>query len=537
MKFSSRFLIAGLIVAWIFDLFFYKQPFGIAFSIWVWTAIILLFVIGAVEKVKPAKPTILLAILTAIFSLGPLFRVEPFTRVISTITTLAGLMMVVATYRHGYWIWFRIIDYISQFFLLVGASFSRALVLIFPPKEKNDDALPGENNRGKSQRNHTVWAIFRGIGLALPIIFIFSALFAAADPIFENRLTQLLNIFKIENIVEYIFRFFYILLFAYIFTGVFLHAIYPERKTEKPDPSKPWIKTFLGNIETSIILTSVNILFLSFLIIQFRYFFGGKTNISLTGFTYSEYARRGFGELIAVAVISLVLYLILHGITTNQSTKQTVRLSILNGFLFIQVLIILFSSFQRLVLYETAYGFSRLRTYSTVFIPWLAFLILAVIVLEFMRKQGFFPLALFVTVLGFVGTIILFNVDSFIATRNIQRAVISNHEGYALDYDYLNQLSNDALPVILNAFLSGDSAVVNPSAAYLACRWDEFTNQTEPSPWQGFNFSDQRAKNLLSLNQSSIQNYQVTEEDEYGTKIVTIGIIEYWCSPSFSEME
>lgn len=537
MKKSSRFLIAGLIIAWAFDLFFYKQPFGLAFSIWIWLALVVLFTIGATEKVKPAPPTIILAILTALVSLGPLFRVEPFTRVISAIIALQGLMVVAATYQHGYWVWFRLVDYLTQFLTFLGAAFSRALSLIFPSKEKNSADMPDEGNTGKRRKNQLVWSIFRGVGLALPIIFVFSALFAAADPIFENKLQQVLDFLKIENLVEYLFRFFYILLFAYIFTGVLLHAIYPEHKFDKPDPTKPWIKTFLGNIETSIILTSVNILFFSFLLIQFRYFFGGKTNISLTGFTYSEYARRGFGELIAVAVISLLLYLALHGITTNHSSKNAIRFSILSSILFIQVLIILLSSFQRLMLYESAYGFSRLRTYSTIFIPWLAFIIVSVVILEFIKKQGFFSIVLVISALGYAGSLIIFNVDSFIATRNIERARISNQEGYALDYNYLNQLSNDALPVILSAYLSEDKALKDPSAAFLACRLDSMTNQSEQQSWQGFSFSDQTAKMLLDQNKSSLQKFVISTEAEYGRKYITIDNIEYFCNPEFPGFE
>jgi len=531
MKKTSRFLIAGLIVAWAIDLFFYKQPFGIAFTIWILLALVLLFIVGALEKVKPAWQTIVLALLTGAFSLGPLFRVEPFTRFLSTVIALIGLMLVAATYQHGYWIWFRIIDYITQFFALVGAAFSRALSILFPPKDKNEEASEMPDPTPTHRKNATLWSIFRGIGLALPIIFIFAVLLAAADPIFENRLTQILNIFKIENLVEYLFRFFYILLFAYIFIGVFLHAIYPNPHPEKPDPNKPWIKTFLGNIETSIILMGVNILFFTFLLIQFRYFFGGKTNISLSGYTYSEYARRGFGELIAVAVISLLLYLALHGITTNNSRKHAIRFTALSAILFVQVLIILYSGFQRLALYESAYGFSRLRTYSTVFIPWLAFLIVTVVALEILKKQGMFPLALMATILGFTASIIFINVDSFIATKNIQRAMLSNQEGYALDYTYLIQLSNDALPVIMDAFKNKDDTISNPSAAVLACRWDQYSIQKSPLPWQGFNFPDQMASILLKQNQASFEKFPVSIPTEYGLKVITIGNQQYDCYP------
>ncbi|MHB8135534.1 MAG: DUF4153 domain-containing protein [Anaerolineaceae bacterium] len=531
MKKSSLFLIAGLIVAWAMDILFYKKPFGIAFTIWIVLALVLLFLVGALEKVKPTWQTIFLAVLTGAFSLGPLFRVEPFTRLLSSVIALIGLMLVAATYQNGYWIWFRIIDYITQFFTLVGASFSRALAILFPPKDKNEESAELTDQTHKHRKNAMFWSIFRGIGLALPVIFIFAVLLAAADPIFENRLTQILNFFKIENLVEYLFRFFYILLFAYIFTGVFLHAIYPNQRLERPDPNKPWIKTFLGNIETSIVLSGVNILFFTFLLIQFRYFFGGKTNISLSGYTYSEYARRGFGELIAVAVISLLLYLALNGITTNNSRKHAIRFTALSAILFVQVLIILYSGFQRLALYESAYGFSRLRTYSTVFIPWLAFLIVAVVALEIIKKQGMFPLALMTAILGFTASMIFINVDSFIASKNIQRAMLSNQEGYALDYTYLSQLSNDALPVIMDAYKNKNEAIRNPSAAFLACRWNQYSNPNSSLPWQGFNFPDQITRNLLRQNQAALENFPISSPNEYGAKFITIGNQQYDCYP------
>jgi hypothetical protein len=44
------------------------------------------------------------------------------------------------------------------------------------------------------------------------------------------------------------------------------------------------------------VLSSVVVLFSAFVIIQFQYFFGGAANISIEGYTYAEYARRGFGE-------------------------------------------------------------------------------------------------------------------------------------------------------------------------------------------------------------------------------------------------
>ena len=54
----------------------------------------------------------------------------------------------------------------------------------------------------------------------------------------------------------------------------------------------------LGLIEVATLLISVDLLFLVFVWIQFAYLFGGQANITLEGYTYAEYARRGFFELL-----------------------------------------------------------------------------------------------------------------------------------------------------------------------------------------------------------------------------------------------
>ena len=78
----------------------------------------------------------------------------------------------------------------------------------------------------------------------------------------------------------------------------------------------------LGFTESAIVLGSVVILFVAFVVIQFQYFFGGQTNIGVAGYTYSEYARKGFGELVATGFFSLLLFLGLSTIVKRQTVAQ-----------------------------------------------------------------------------------------------------------------------------------------------------------------------------------------------------------------------
>ena len=60
----------------------------------------------------------------------------------------------------------------------------------------------------------------------------------------------------------------------------------------------------LGSIEAATVLWLVVALFAAFVVLQLAYLFGGRDTLSVAGLTYSDYARRGFFELVAVAVLA-----------------------------------------------------------------------------------------------------------------------------------------------------------------------------------------------------------------------------------------
>ena len=137
-------------------------------------------------------------------------------------------------------------------------------------------------------------------------------------------------------------------------------------------------------------------------------------------------------------------------------------------------------------------------------------------------------LALFITGIGFVATFIIFNVDGFIARQNISRALISSQEGYALDYEYLGTLSNDAVPVMLQAYQTTTGMEKDALTASLVCRWNKMADQ-EKKPWQGFNLSENNAVRQLSVYQSTWEQYSLSERSDYPYSLVTINGQEYDC--------
>jgi hypothetical protein len=198
--------------------------------------------------------------------------------------------------------------------------------------------------------------LLRGLALAIPVWLVLASLLSSADPIFGRGLADILAIFRLEKLPEYLVRFTYILVLGYLLAGVYLHALEARGEPTLLGLDKPLMPAFLCFIEAATILGGVILLFGAFVGVQFRYFFGGQANIHLAGYTYAEYARRGFAELLAVALLSLLLFLGLSWITKRDSASQKRLFSTLGILLTLLVTVILVSAFQRLLLYEQAYG-------------------------------------------------------------------------------------------------------------------------------------------------------------------------------------
>jgi hypothetical protein len=308
------------------------------------------------------------------------------------------------------------------------------------------------------------------------------------------------------------------LIFAYALAGAFLHA---AQKSGERVEEKTWVSPFLGFTESAIVLGSVVILFIAFVVVQFQYFFGGQANISIEGYTYSEYARKGFGELVTVAIFSLLLLLGLGAITRRETAQQRRTFSILGIGLVGLVIVMLIAAFQRLALYEMAYGFSRLRTYTHVFMIWLGLLLVAVVVLEVLRRERAIALAMVLAGLGFVISLNVLNVDAFIVRQNIQREIRSTNdkvfaEGRAdLDTQYFLDLSDDAIPPLVSAFHSQSlpDSVKEKIGAALACKQHERKQNDSKVPWQSFHFSRWNAETAFKEISTDLDAYEIIDTD------------------------
>jgi hypothetical protein len=511
---------AALLLGYCFDLLFWEKTPGISFFIFVVLSLITGYFLIKADQIRPAKASWLLILPILFLAMMSFIRKEPLTTFLNMSLALFLMAVLAMTYIGGQWLSFGIADFTANFFHLIGGMFSLPWLI------KQDEDAQNEHIEKKTWFKNATPAI-RGVLLAIPILLIFSALLSSADLVFAKRLTELAANLKLENLPEYIFRGLLILMVGYFFSGVILYAA--KRSSFHPliGKEKPVFPPFLGFTETSIILGSVIALFSSFVLIQIEYFFFGQANITQQGFTYSEYARRGFGELVAVAVFCILLIKGLSDISRIKTTKEKKIFTGLTFGLVALVLVILISAFQRLYLYESAYGFSRSRAYAHVFIIWLGILLVSLAVMEIIQRQRAFANVALMVLLGFVFSLNVLNVDKFIASNNINRS----EQGEQLDTSYLSTLSSDSIPLMVTSFSSDKlpPEIHEGIGASLACYREMANNDIMTQDhWQSFHLSEKIAMRHLQVIKQDLDLYRV-EDSSWPITVVSPEGTEYPC--------
>jgi hypothetical protein len=364
--------------------------------------------------------------------------------------------------------------------------------------------------------------VLRGLLLSLPVLFIFTVLLAMADTIFANTVETAFSLNIVARLFNWAGHGVLILLAAWLLTGGLAYGVMRRYGRDDQSRFEATLQQIprhfsLGYIEMVTLLAAVNLLFLVFVIIQFTYLFGGVAFMQVENFSYAEYARRGFFELLLVVILSISLILGLNWLTRRESKRQIKLFNALSTLLIGLVLVMLASAFRRMMLYEAQFGYTEMRLLVYVFMLWLSPLLLWFVVTLWRRPDRFAAGAL-VAALGFLVTLNLLNPDAFIARQNLARYVVSGD----LDAVYLASLSEDATPYLLAALLltAGDTAEQMMPSCYdpfsragridcyavpyeivrdeLHGRVQSMTENGEWRRWQSFHLARWQAFGLLS---------------------------------------
>jgi len=344
--------------------------------------------------------------------------------------------------------------------------------------------------------------VARGLVLGLPVAAIFAVLFASADPIFRGVFESALG-FRID-LGDVPGRIVFVIASAWLAAGLLSVAangipavaaasLGAAAGTHVRARSRP-----LGGQESVVILLLVDLVVGAFVAFQLAYLFGGLDTLAVIGMTYSDYARRGFFELVAAACLAGGLVVVLE-IATRERSRSYVTAALVLASL---TLVVLASAWLRLELYQQAYGWTELRFYVAAAIVALgAGLALGTVLLvrDRMRWLGH---ALVVVGLGALIAVNLLAPAAFVAERNVARvldpSLVPEDGSGRLDTGYFSALGDDAIPVLVEALPALPEPYRTETLRVLAVRLELLSTDptwTSPAAW---NLARERAKAALA---------------------------------------
>lgn len=344
----------------------------------------------------------------------------------------------------------------------------------------------------KDKRYRTLTGILIGLAVTIPILVVVLTLLSSADMIFNSFLGNLTEVFRNISIGELLARGVLavaaaLLLFSYLW------SISTKRIKDTREVLNSTGVLGVDPVIVITVLAVVDAVYLLFTFIQFTYLFG-SLNLNLpSGYTYAEYARKGFFELVMVTVINLAILLAVLNFTKTAGKIADKFIRILNTILVGCTIVMLFSAHFRMAMYEDVYGYTYLRLLTHAFMLFIFVLLIITLIKVWYVKLILLKWYLIIAITAY--TIVNFvNVNAAVAKNNIDRF----HKTEKIDVYYLTSLSFEAVPYTVELYneLKGKDAA---SAAILG---EHLQNEKDMlkrhEGWQSFNYSRYRARKIIT---------------------------------------
>ncbi len=490
-RLGVRILAVGLVLGVLGDNLLRETPWGINFALWLLMLAAFVAVLGwRIRSFQGGGYALLIPIL---FFAGAFpFRDSLALNLLSVLALLVAFAVILLRAQGGALATAYLVDYVIGGILAglnAGLGGFRLLIGDLPWRQIFKGA--------GSDRS---LAVTCGVVLSLPLLLVFGALFVAADAVFAAIVKDVFWV-DLRTLVTHIIL---TAFFAWIVCGYLRGVLLGKELAFTRQSRRQWFS--LGITEIGIALGLLDLLFLSFVLVQFSYFFGGTASVTLTpGLTYSEYARRGFFELVAVSALVLPLLLFAHWVLFKDDGKPERIFRWLAGFQLVMLAVIMASAFQRMRLYQQEYGLTEQRLYPTAFMGWLA-VVFAWFALTVLRgKRQYFACGAMVAGFVLIAALHVLNPDAFIVRVNAAHAAA----GHKFDVNYATRLSADAVPELVAALPALPPKERCVAAARIIRRW-------APPPeldWRTWNYSLSRALEIVRVNHAMLQQMACREDE------------------------
>lgn len=325
-------------------------------------------------------------------------------------------------------------------------------------------------------RSTRVWLV---VAVTSGLVALFGALFATADAAYAALLNRAVPDVDVPDVVGRV------LVLGGITTAAIL-AAYLAHEPPSTDALAPARGRPVRRWEWAVPLVVLDLLFLSFVLVQLTVLFGGRAHVLATqGLTYAQYARQGFWQLLAVTVLTLAVVAIAVRTAPRATPSDLLIVRLLLALLCLLALVVVASAIHRMSLYEQQYGFTRLRVFVNAVELTLGATFVLLLVAGIRMTGAWLPRTVVALAAAALVALAVVNPDGYIADHNVTRYEKTGR----IDLAYLASLSPDAVP-----------ALVRLPAELRSCALQRLAPELRETadPWYDVNVARVRARRLLA---------------------------------------
>jgi len=417
-----KILIGALFLSLWQSLLFWKQDLGISVLLFaiptIWITIKLLK--GNIRNKKALLISIPIILLSSTYFIFD--NIEFYLLNIIIIPVLYLIMIIWATSDFQIkTILYKIILMMFQPLNYIGEVI-KSVIKELRPKAKN------ENTENTKEKNNVFKAVCFTVIIALVVI----GLLSSADNEFAKVFSGIFKNINIFNVPELTIRIITIVIAFFYFAGFFMNMLDKENGLKEFEKDEKTEKKESYTIR--MMITVLNLVYLVFCFTQIKVLFT-EQNIK-----YSEFARKGFFQLMIVSLINIIVILKANNKNLRETEKQEKYKKTMCIVMVIFTLVIIISAFARMTLYQQNYGYTRLRVLVDLTLITEIILLIPTVIYILENKINLIK-TYFVIIITMYCIVNFINVDKFIVKNNIDRYKETGH----IDIEYLIDMNNAGL--------------------------------------------------------------------------------------------
>lgn len=435
--------IASVIYTVIFTFCLYKNFSGITNSVWVAATVVYMTYIA--KKLEKKQKGLNIFYSVAIIVLGiSNFLTDNYLIIF---LNYVGILLLIAVNMVSLFKDMKRFEAFTKM-LVVFQSMFGCIANFMLPFSQMKKALQKEKDGDNKNIKYTII----GVVCAVPVLIIIGTILASADSVFRNMIS---NIFRLDVFFTNLFEIAVMLLIGYMVPYAFSTFMKSGKIYINEDRKRK------AALPVDIVMGTVAVMYVVFSVIQIVYLFRGNGNLP-GRYTYAEYARQGFFQLLFLSFVNAVAILICIEFVSKSRVLKGIFIIICGC-----TLVMIASSGYRMKMYIGEYGL----TFTRVFVLW-ALVVIALVILGLAVKLVDDRVNLFsyivVAVTCCFMVLSLSHVDYFIAKYNLERyAKLEEYQQKAenldegeqweadenffeyVDMEYITSLSADSVPAVL----------------------------------------------------------------------------------------